>query len=861
MIKNLLVIVGLLLTFQTTSQNLAHYKLTIASADLDAMYATPKEEEYFPAVFEANGKTYNVEARFKGSTSLNYPKKSWAIKFENATNDFGARRINLHGDYKDHSAMRNFLILKLFNHFGLASPTVKHVTYEVNGQPYGVFTQVEQIDKDFIRRNGREDIALYKATNHGALMAPAVRDDYYRLIWQIEEGGDASYDELRVFFNKMLYLSKADFDQTIHTLIDTDNFLTFFAIHFVFVDLDNFTKNIFLNKNSNTHKFELFPWDNEGSFGNTAIGEFTPTKTEYNMRDAFTPEYQVVLQRLLENTSYKAKFQTEISRVLNEGYAYLDTLIDNTYQRIKDPVYADPKKESTNAQFDNSIPQIKWFMANRKVFLQNNPLPARHPLYDLEVLNPYPTNANPIMTFRIKSPVVQPVNMFFADSVNFNRFGQPFKFSRLQLYDDGQHNDIAAADLLYANNINTNNFVSNLIPFTFTGAEQNFPPNGIFYIDYYGSKSYAINKGNADPNIAQRLRIGNVFRFGRRQFVEIENTSNALPVDISYFHLRTSNAHEDFMFRDNIVLAPGEKIIVSPNPEIGNYFFPNHRTVGSLYFEINEGAQLQLLNSLLMPVIAKQVNTINTLEANDYRVVFNEINFKSGTLKPADDWVEIFNPGTVAVDMSGWLYTDSNNKNKYFFENGFTLAPNSYVVVAQNLSKFKAAYPEVENVVGNADFGLTSDGEYIRLYNKSGVLVDSVYYRNEFPWPVGASGTGHTLELSDAALDNNIGENWFVDDKKFGSPGARNFLTTNVFELNELRFAVYPNPAVDHIFIKNEQQQMYYEIVSMQGTTFVSGTVEGFNTQRIDLSNVAKGVYLLKTRSGTLSKTTKIVIR
>lgn len=861
MIRNLLVLLYMLSALPFLAQNLAHYKLTIASADLDAMYANPNEEAYYPAVFEVNGITYNVEARFKGSTSLNYPKKSWAIKFGNNNNVFGARRINLHADFKDPSAMRNFLILKLFDYLGLPSSKIQHVTYEVNGEPYGVYTQVEQIDRDFLTRNGRQATALYKATNHGALMAPAVRDDYYRIIWQIEEGGDPTYDELRVFFNKMLYLSKTDFDQTVQSLIEIDNFITFFAVHFVFVDLDNFTKNIFLNKNSNSQKFELFPWDNEGSFGNTAIGEFTPSKTEYNMRDAFTPEYQVVLQRLLENATYKAQFQTEINKVLNIGYAFLDTLIDNTYQRIKSSVYADPMKEATNTQFDNAIPQIKWFMANRKVFLQNNPLPARHPLYDLEVLNPYPTEANPIMTFRIKSPVVQPVNMFFADSVNFNRFGEPFKFSRLQLYDDGQHSDMAAADLLYANTINTNKFVSKLIPFTFTGAEQNFPPNGIFYIDYYGSKSYVINKGNVDANVAQRLRIGNVFRFGRRHFVEIENTSNTLAADISYFHLRTSNAHDDFMFRDNIVLAPGEKIIVSPNPDLGSYFFPNNRSVGSLYFEISEGAQLQLLNSLLMPVVSKQVATVNALEANDYRLVFNEINFRSGTLKPADDWVEIYNPGSVAVDMSGWLYTDSNNKNKYYFDEGFSLQPNSYVVVAQSVSKFKAAYPEVQNVVGNADFGLSSDCEFIRLYNKSGVLVDSVYYRTEFPWPTNANGTGHTLELSDAALDNNVGENWFVDDKKFGSPGVRNFLTTNVFELDDLRFAVYPNPAVDHIFIKNEQGQMYYEIVNMQGMTFASGTVEGYNTQRIDLTNITKGIYLLKTRSGSLSKTTKIVVR
>jgi hypothetical protein len=50
------------------------------------MYANPKEEAILIQQFSRRMvQTYNVEARFKGSTSLNYPKKSWAIKFENAT--------------------------------------------------------------------------------------------------------------------------------------------------------------------------------------------------------------------------------------------------------------------------------------------------------------------------------------------------------------------------------------------------------------------------------------------------------------------------------------------------------------------------------------------------------------------------------------------------------------------------------------------------------------------------------------------------------------------------------------------------------------------------------------------------------
>lgn len=841
--------------------NLPHYKLTILPAYLDSMYAHPKDEIYYPATFEAGNIIYKVQARFKGSTSLSFNKKSWAIKFDNNRNYFGKTRINLHSDFKDHSAMRNFLILRLFDHLGYIAPRIQHVTYEVNGQPYGVYTQVEQIDAELLARNGRTPLSLYKATNHGALLAPAVRDEYYRLIWEIEEGGDPAFDELRVLFNKCLYWTKEDFEANIGNVVDVDNFLQFFAIHFVFADMDNFTKNIFLNKNSTSGKFEYIPWDNEGSFGNSALGVFDPALTEYNLKDAFTPEYQVALQRLLESPAHRALFNGKIQRILDEGYTFLDTLIDNTYLKIKQDVYADTRKEATNTDFDNAIPRLKSFMANRKIFLQNNALPERHPLTGLYVSNPFPTPGNPEITFRITSPVSQPVNMFFADSVNFNRFGQPFKFSRLQLYDDGQHNDLVANDLVYGNTINTNTFVSKLVPFTFTGAEQNFPPNGIFYIDYYGSKSYAINKGNNDPDVAARVKIGLVYKFGNKCFIQIINTSATQHADISYYHVRSVNAYDDFMFRDNVVLAPNETIYIAPNKELGLNFFPNNRSFYSLYYNVGTNDWLNMLSSVLTPVVSTQVGSVSILTAAKPTVVFNEINFKSSSAKPSGDWVEIYNPGSTAVDLTGWTYKDGNNNNKYNFPQGFVLEPDAYVVVAEDLAAFKTAHPQVDNVLGNAAFGLSGEGEPLRLFDHIGQLIDSAYYKVSAPWPTTASGTGHTLELRDHYSDNTLGENWYSDVLKTGSPGRKNYISTGLGTGQEVAISVYPNPASEYLFVRSNGSDVTVEILTLQGMMVQSAQVYANSVTRLDISALPKGIYLVKATGDGIRQATKLIVR
>ncbi|MDD3321137.1 MAG: CotH kinase family protein [Paludibacter sp.] len=854
----------LILSFVTVtafSQQLPHYKLTIAPEDLDSMYAHPKDEVYYPATIEVENFSYKVQARFKGSTTLTYPKKSWAIKFDNANNYFGVTRINLHADYKDYSNMRNFLILNLFDFLGSPASQIKHVTYEVNSEPYGIYTQTEQVDAEFLARNGRSVMSLYKANNHAALMAPPLHDEYFSRIWEVEGGGDLTYNELRVLFNKFLYWSKSDFEANISETIDVDNFLNFFAVHFVFVDMDNFTKNIFFNKNSNNNKWELLPWDNEGSFGNSAYGIFDSTLVAYNLKDAFTPEYQVVFQRLLESPTYKSLFKNKINRILTDGFAMLDTLIDNTYLRIKSDVYADTMREATNEDFDNAIPRLKWFMENRKTFLQNNELPERNVLTNFYCSNPMPTASNSSVTFRIKSPVVQPVNMFFADSVDFNVFGQPFKFSRMQLYDDGLHDDLLANDLVYGNTKDASLFVSPLVPFSITGAEQNYPPNGIFYIDYYSSKSYAINKGNSVDNIADSLAIGKMFKYKNNSFVEIKNLSATVPIDLSYCHLRLNKAENDFMFTENVVLEPEETIYISSNYNLGSQFFNGKRSFYNLYYQLAVGDSLHLLSSVLTPLVSTKVDSIHTLTVQSPALIINEINYKSGSEKPTGDWVEIYNPNATVVDLSGWIFKDGKNDHAFPFPYGFLLASNGFVVVAEDSLVFKAARPDVSTVLGNTGFGLSASGEAVRLYDNYGLMIDSVEYSIVLPWPLTASGTGATLELKDPALDNADGNNWFADMLKNGSPGEKNYSTTAVAKITKGDYLIYPNPAHNQFFVSTTLKNVKIEILNLQGSILKINQFNSVGEQRIDIHGLSAGIYFVRIIENGIQKTEKLIVR
>jgi hypothetical protein len=151
-------------------------------------------------------------------------------------------------------------------------------------------------------------------------------------------------------------------------------------------------------------------------------------------------------------------------------------------------------------------------------------------------------------------------------------------------------------------------------------------------------------------------------------------------------------------------------------------------------------------------------------------IVITEINFKSAPEADSDDWIELYNRTGTAVDLTGWQLTDGAEQ-AYAFAPDTVLWPDSYLVLCRDKIKFKAVHPNVKNLLGNLAFGLSSEGESIRVLDAESKVVDRVDYASVAPWPETARGTGYTIELMDVSSDNNRGENWRAVSL-FGTPGA-----------------------------------------------------------------------------------------
>lgn len=156
------------------------------------------------------------------------------------------------------------------------------------------------------------------------------------------------------------------------------------------------------------------------------------------------------------------------------------------------------------------------------------------------------------------------------------------------------------------------------------------------------------------------------------------------------------------------------------------------------------------------------VTYTGTLHQPEGNVVINEIMYNPAV--SAGSFIEIHNRhASASFDLSGWRLDGVG----YVFPDGVVIAPNGFLVVAQNLAGFAAAHGPSIAPVGEFPGSLDNGGERLKLVKpgataEQDVVVDEVRYDDELPWPVLADGFGPSLQLIDPAQDNWPPSNWGV---------------------------------------------------------------------------------------------------
>ena len=281
-----------------------------------------------------------------------------------------------------------------------------------------------------------------------------------------------------------------------------------------------------------------------------------------------------------------------------------------------------------------------------------------------------------------------------------------------------------------------------------------------------------------------------------------------------------------------------------------------------------------LVNSLILDLDTIYHITAHFIEdtiSNTNSITFSEINYKSSEEMDAGDWFEINNFSTDTINISGYIFKDNNNEHRFIFPTETKILPDSFLVVAQDIGKFRTIYPDIENITGPFNFGLGSTEDQLRLLTADSTTLLAMTYQNTYPFPATVMGTGRTLELDNKEIDLNNGLNWFAGCIG-GSPG-RGYTECEEESTEDLQYVVndivlhsiivYPNPAKEkiNIILPQLESSFIFTLYDMYGHPVINKTNITNSKITISINNLSSGIYILDINNGRESYREKLIIQ
>jgi spore coat protein CotH len=307
----------------------------------------------------------SVGVRYKGNSSYAYASKSdkkpYKFSFDEYKSDqkfYGIKTLNFSNGAKDPTMMREKISYDIIRNY-MKAPRAAFATISVDGEYIGLYTQVEQIDKLFLKDNFKDKKGnLYKASDDGASML--YRGDTisgYSAEWEIKTNEDICDWTDLIGLTKKLSDSSTDFVSSVKNILDLDNICRYLAFNMVFSNFDSYTgsgRNFYLYHDSTDNIFTLIPWDLNLSFGAYSNSWNVITNDIVNVANLQT---RPLNRQIIQNDSLRQMYLGYIESMLNgPGSSETVSALANNYKLLIDSlVNADSNKLHSYDDFVKNI--------------------------------------------------------------------------------------------------------------------------------------------------------------------------------------------------------------------------------------------------------------------------------------------------------------------------------------------------------------------------------------------------------------------------------------------------------------------------------------------------------------------------
>ncbi len=439
-----------------------------------------------------NGTEYNnVGVRYRGSKSFRpggkrnalYIKLNYINKKQNID---GHSSIKLSNSMRDPSLVREVLSYEIARDY-MPAPQANYASVGINKANYGVFVNVQAVDKAFLTQYfGDSEGAFFKVNNDADIDEPeGCKQNIFGSL-EADKGVKCYLNNFEMLsengWDDLINLSRtlAEKPSDISKILNVDNTLWMLAFNNILVNLDSYSGknsvNFYLYQDKNG-LFSPIVWDMNLSFGSLKNigGGSDLTLKELQKLDPLlhaNNELKPLVSQLLKNDMYKKIYLGHLHTIMQDWLKTekYSTRAVEMRRLIQVPLSNDQNKQYTFSEFQNAmkattgkrsrIPGINELMSARYSFLKKHKslavLPAA--ISEVKVLGREQFKKGNVDVFRVNAQVDKYPKRVWV----YYRHSEKQPFMSAQMYDDGKHSDGKAGDGVFGTEIKPKNMESKL---------------------------------------------------------------------------------------------------------------------------------------------------------------------------------------------------------------------------------------------------------------------------------------------------------------------------------------------------------------------------------------------------------------
>jgi hypothetical protein len=354
--------------------SLPSYELTVKEGDLSRIMKKPQADVTVPAVFEHNGKRYIVKLRLRGASTRWLAKKGYKIIFPEDSPFEGRRAVNLKAQMGDVTLQQEKLSLDLIGETKAAASVAKYIHLRINGKFAGVYTDIEEMDEDFLQRSGRSlDGQMFRMHSFQELHEPRHLAETLRPRTPAVVEKESAI-ALIEFVNRA---GNGEFARYADRYFNMEQVLDYWCVLALLQRTEIEAGDYFLYRAPDTGLWEFLTWDNNN--GNLGIHPFDRTlrfETEGSIFansifcvPAGNPYWHTVITRLLSTPRFRERYMTGMRELNDQLLApgVINKRIDANYASIRRDMCADWHKfpSTDNSAFLESANALKRWARKR----------------------------------------------------------------------------------------------------------------------------------------------------------------------------------------------------------------------------------------------------------------------------------------------------------------------------------------------------------------------------------------------------------------------------------------------------------------------------------------------------------------